>query len=205
MEITGDYFIPASQAQVWRGLNDPEALRRSIPGCEYMEQTGENEFTAAMVARVGPVEARFKGKVELDDLDPPNGYTLRGRGQGGPAGFAKGVARVTLEPEANGTRLSYVVDADVGGKLASVGGRLIQSVAKKTADEFFASFSAVVTGHAPEARGAAQADEAAPSTGTVEAGAGRGARSSVHIPLVDRVAWLLVGVALGVAATLLAV
>ncbi|WP_309568133.1 CoxG family protein [Psychromarinibacter sediminicola] len=206
MELSGEHFIRASQEKVWESLNDPETLRRSIPGCESMEQTGENEFTATVVARVGPVEARFKGKVELEDLDPPNGYTLRGRGQGGPAGFAKGTARVTLESESEGTRLRYVANADVGGKLASVGGRLIQSVAKKTAAEFFENFNTVVTGGTPNGRttGRSGKTTVAPLDRREDSAVTGRHRYSAHIPLIDRVAWLLVGVAVGVAVTLMA-
>jgi carbon monoxide dehydrogenase subunit G len=197
MRFEGDALIPAAPEAVWKGLNDPEVLRRSIPGCQAMEQTGEREFTATVVAKVGPVSATFKGKVELDDLNPPVSYTLRGRGQGGAAGFAKGAARITLAPEGDGTRLTYVADADIGGKLASVGGRLIQGVAKKTADDFFAGFARVLSGEgemlgAPATRPAT----AAPATGMVAPAAG-------HIPLIDRVAWLLVGLALGIGLTLM--
>ena len=120
MEFVGEHVIPAPVDVVWSGLNDPETLRRSIPGCTEMLRTGETEFTASVVARVGPVSATFKGKVELGDLDPPHGYTLSGRGQGGPAGFAKGSAKIRLAPEGTGTRLSYVADVDIGGKLAPV-------------------------------------------------------------------------------------
>ncbi|MFZ2098967.1 MAG: carbon monoxide dehydrogenase subunit G [Oricola sp.] len=198
MEFTGEHLIPAPVDEVWSGLNDPEVLRRSIPGCTEMLRTGENEFTASVVARVGPVSATFKGKVELNDIDPPYGYTLSGRGQGGPAGFAKGSAKIRLTPEGDGTRLSYTADVDIGGKLASVGGRLIQSVARKNADDFFSAFSGVVTGTAARAE--------AQETGAV-APAGPQRRASAiaggHIPLIDRVAWLLVGIALGVAGTIL--
>lgn len=192
MRFEGDAQIPATPEAVWAGLNDPNVLRQSIPGCQSMEQTGEREFTATVVTRVGPISATFRGKVELADLDPPHGYTLRGRGQGGPAGFAKGEARIRLTPEGDGTRLAYVADADIGGKIASVGGRLIQGVAKKTADDFFAGFGRVLTGETEAAAaapvGAAEIVPAVPMAG--------------HIPLVDRVAWLLVGLALGVAVTL---
>ncbi|MBC7313112.1 MAG: carbon monoxide dehydrogenase subunit G [Rhizobium sp.] len=198
MEFVGEHVIPAAIDKVWAGLNDPESLRRSIPGCTEMLQTGDSEFTASVVVRVGPVSATFKGKVELSDLDPPHGYTLSGRGQGGPAGFAKGSARIRLTPEGEGTRLAYVADVDIGGKLASVGGRLIQSVAKKNADDFFLAFSSVVTGgkglsEVPR-RGEGAPGAAVP--GGSYAGGG-------HIALIDRVAWLLVGTALGVAGTLL--
>lgn len=193
MRFEGETLIPADPDTVWKGLNDPEVLQRSIPGCTAMEQTGDSEFTATVVARVGPVSATFKGKVELADLNPPVSYTLRGRGQGGPAGFAKGQAQIALAPEGDGTRLSYVADVDVGGKLASVGGRLIQGVARKNADEFFTAFSSVLTGEVPV--GAATGEAA----GVAEPGFG-GYRG--HIPLIDRVAWLIVGFALGIAATM---
>jgi len=194
MRFEGDALIPAAPESVWTGLNDPEVLRRAIPGCQSMERTGEREFTATVVSRVGPVSATFRGKVELADLDPPHGYTLKGRGQGGAAGFAKGEARIRLVPEGDGTRLTYEADADVGGKIASVGGRLIQGVAKKTADDFFVAFGHVLTGEAE-----------APAV--VRAGAGAGHFAAIgpaagHIPLIDRVAWLLVGLALGVGLTL---
>ena len=198
MRFEGDALIPAAPEAVWEGLNDPEVLRRSIPGCQAMEQTGEREFTATVVAKVGPVSATFKGKVELDDLNPPLSYTLRGRGQGGPAGFAKGAARITLAPEGDGTRLTYVADADIGGKLASVGGRLIQGVAKKTADDFFAGFSRVLTG-GEEAAAAPAGGTAAPASAPATAPSAGGG----HIPLIDRVAWLLVGLALGIGLTII--
>ncbi len=198
MRFEGSALIPATPETVWQGLNDLGVLGRSIPGCKSMEQTGDNEFTATVVAKVGPVSATFKGKVELADLNPPKSYTLKGRGQGGPAGFAKGEARITLTPEGDGTRLSYEADADIGGKLASVGGRLIQRVAKKTPDDFFAGFSRVLTGGEDAATGtgtAAQATSPAATTVTPAAAGG-------HIPLIDRVAWLLVGLALGVGLTI---
>lgn len=195
MEFTGEHLVPAPIDKVWAGLNDPEILRRSIPGCTEMLQTGDSEFTASVVVRVGPVSATFKGKVELNDLDPPNGYTLSGRGQGGPAGFAKGSAKIHLTPDVGGTRLAYTADVDIGGKLASVGGRLIQGVAKKNAEDFFSAFSSVVTGgKAPSEAQRPGAPGGATPEGS-DAGGG-------HIALIDRVAWLLVGTALGVAGTL---
>lgn len=193
MRFDGEALIPAPPEVVWEGLNDPDTLARAIPGCEAMEQTGAREFTARVVMRVGPVSATFRGKVELDDLDPPHGYTLRGQGQGGAAGFAKGEARITLAPEDGGTRLRYEAEADVGGKLASVGSRLIQGVARKTADDFFAAFGRVLTGEAAPEAGVDGVDRA-PAALREPVAAG-------HIPLIDRVAWLLVGVALGVGLT----
>ena len=194
MRFEGDAQIPATPEAVWAGLNDPDVLRQSLPGCQSMEQTGEREFTATVVTKVGPISATFRGKVELADLDPPHGYTLKGRGQGGPAGFAKGEARIRLTPDGDGTRLAYVADADIGGKIASVGGRLIQGVAKKTADDFFAGFGRVLTGET-EAPAAVPTD--GDTVGIVAAGPVAG-----HIPMIDRVAWLLVGLALGIGLTL---
>ncbi|SDI98582.1 SRPBCC family protein [Aliiruegeria lutimaris] len=191
MRLEGDAFIPATQERVWEGLNDPDVLGRAIPGCNAIERTGETEFTSTIVVKVGPVSASFKGKVELADLNPPVSYTLRGRGQGGPAGYAKGTARVSLAPEENGTRLTYEADVEVAGKLASVGGRLIQGVAKKTANDFFSAFSRVLTGEVPEV-------EAVPAEAT---SAAKPAALAGHIPVIDRVAWFLVGLAAGIGLT----
>jgi carbon monoxide dehydrogenase subunit G len=141
MEMTGEYRIPASREQVWAALNDPEILKASIPGCESLERTGDNGFAAAVVAKVGPVRARFTGAVTLSDLDPPNGYTISGEGKGGGAGFAKGDAKVRLAEDGDATLLSYAVKANVGGKLAQLGSRLIDGTAKKLADDFFSTFS----------------------------------------------------------------
>jgi len=158
---------------VWKALNDPEILKRSIAGCEELEKTSDNEFTAKVTAKVGPVKARFAGKVTLSDLDPPNGYTITGEGQGGAAGFAKGGANVHLEPDGDGTLLKYTVNAAIGGKLAQIGARLIDGAARKMADDFFASFAANVAGPAPVAAAAAaapaEAPPAPPSTAAVEA------------------------------------
>ncbi len=143
MEMTGDYLIPASRDAVWAALNDLGVLKEAIPGCEEISRLSEHEIDAVVVAKIGPVKASFKGLITLSDLDPPNGYTIRGEGKGGAAGFAKGGARVRLEQEADGTRLIYTVDASVGGKIAQVGGRLIVSAAKKLADEFFSRLGAL--------------------------------------------------------------
>ena len=129
MVMNGEVQLPAPRELVWEKLNDTDALKASIPGCETLEKVSDTEFQAVATNKVGPVKARFKGKVRLSDLDPPNGYTLSGRGQGGPAGFAKGSAKVTLQAVGAETLLRYSADVDVGGKLASVGGRLIGGVA----------------------------------------------------------------------------
>jgi len=148
---------------VWAKLNDPEVLKACIPGCEELERTEDNGFRATAKMKVGPVSARFKGKVTLSDLDPPNGYTISGEGQGGAAGFAKGGAKVRLEPADGGavTVLHYTADAQIGGKLAQIGSRLVEGTAKKLADEFFAAFAAQAAAAAPTATPAAAAPVAA--------------------------------------------
>ncbi len=149
MEMSGAYTIPVSRAAVWEALNDVEVLRQAIPGCETIARVSDTEIEATVVAKVGPVKASFKGMVTLSDLDPPHGYTIRGEGKGGVAGFAKGGAKVRLAEVPEGTQLSYDVDATVGGKLAQIGARLIDSTAKKLADEFFAAFSKLAAERKP--------------------------------------------------------
>ena len=155
MEMTGEQLIAMPQAEVWRALNDPEILKACIPGCEAIDKTSENEYRVAMTASVGPVKAKFSGKLVLSDLQPPNSYSLSFEGSGGAAGFGKGGAHVSLKPEGSGTRLSYTAKASVGGKLAQVGSRLIDGVAKKMADDFFTAFNKKVAGGAPQPRPAA--------------------------------------------------
>jgi carbon monoxide dehydrogenase subunit G len=145
MTMQGEVMLPASRATVWSALNDPEVLRACIPGCQDLEKLSDTEFRATAKVSVGPVKATFKGGVMLSDLDPPNGYTISGEGQGGVAGFAKGGAKVRLDEADGGTRLVYDVEAQVGGKLAQLGGRLINGVAKKYADEFFSNFARTLT------------------------------------------------------------
>ncbi len=144
MEIVGEYRIEASRETVWAGLNDPEILRQAIAGCEQIDKLSETEFTARVRAKIGPVSAKFQGKVTLSELDPPRSYRISGEGTSGAAGFARGGAWVRLEERDGGTILSYKVEANVGGKLAQVGSRLIDGVARKMADDFFAKFAAVV-------------------------------------------------------------
>jgi uncharacterized protein len=146
LNMTGEFVLPADRQTVWAKLNDPAVLRVCVPGCEALDQTGENAFHAAAKIKIGPVSARFKGNIALLDLDPPNSYRISGQGDGGIAGFVKGGANVRLDDADGGhTRLSYVVDAQVGGKIAQLGSRLIASVAKKNADEFFANFAKAVS------------------------------------------------------------
>ncbi len=141
MEMTGRYQIPASRDKVWAALNDPVVLKACIPGCEALEKVSDNEMTATVKTKVGPVSATFNGTVTLSKLDPPNGYTISGEGKGGAAGFAKGGAEVTLTDDDGVTLLTYTAKAQVGGKLAQVGARLIDAAAKQMADQFFAAFA----------------------------------------------------------------
>ena len=165
MEMTGEYRIPASRQKVWEALNDPEILKQAIPGCETLAKTSDNEFEAKVKAKVGPVSATFNGKVVLSDLVPPQSYKISGEGSGGVAGFAKGGAEVTLaEDGASATILTYTAKADVGGKLAQIGSRLIAGTAKKMADEFFGNFSRLVPGQAPAEEAPLAAPQAAAAT-----------------------------------------
>ncbi len=149
MDMSGSQRIAAPRETVWKALNDPDILRQCIPGCEDVQKVSDTELTAKVVAKVGPVSAKFSGKVTLSDLDPPNGYTITGEGSGGAAGFGKGGAKVTLEPDGDATVLNYAAHAQVGGKLAQIGSRLVDATARKMADEFFTRFTAVVGGPEP--------------------------------------------------------
>lgn len=152
MEMSGEQRIPATQAETWAALNDPEMLKACVPGCESIERVAENEYQVLMVARIGPVSAKFKGKLALADIEPPNSYSLAFEGQGGAAGFGKGSARVQLEPDGEGTLLRYQANANVGGKLAQIGSRLVDSAARKIAQDFFTAFNEKVAArHAPDA------------------------------------------------------
>jgi len=148
MTMTGEIQLAADRQTVWAKLNDPEVLKSCIPGCEQLDKNSENEFQAIATVKVGPVKARWKGKVRLSDIDPPNSYRISGEGEGGVAGFAKGSALVSLADKDGGTVLSYNVEAQIGGKLAQLGQRLINSAAKKTADDFFEKFAAAVASKA---------------------------------------------------------
>jgi carbon monoxide dehydrogenase subunit G len=166
MEIKGEYKIAAPRDKVFAALNDPAVLQACIPGCESLEKTSDTEMKAKVRMRIGPVSASFSGKVTLSDIDPPNGYRISGEGQGGAAGFAKGGAVVALREDAGETVLTYNVDAQVGGKIAQVGARLIDGTAKKLADEFFGKFATMVGGPPPGAAvaGVASDTPAAPDT-----------------------------------------
>lgn len=146
MEMTGSHIIPADRDTVWKSLNDPDVLRACIPGCKELDMSSPTEMSATVVAKIGPVKATFKGDVTLENLNPPESYTISGEGKGGIAGFAKGGANVNLAEVDGGTELTYEVDAKVGGKIAQLGSRLIDSSAKKLAEEFFTNFSEHVGG-----------------------------------------------------------
>lgn len=141
MEIKGEYQIGNSRENVWRALNDPDILRKCIPGCESLEQVSDSEMTATVMAAVGPVKARFKTRLTLENMNPPESYTLNGESKAGAAGFGRGSADVHLTELNGGTLLSYSADFKVGGKLAQVGSRLVLGATKKTADQFFGQFS----------------------------------------------------------------
>jgi hypothetical protein len=145
MEMTGEQLIRASQADTWAALNDPDFLKACVPGCETIERTSDTEYAVQMTARIGPVSAKFKGRMTLSNLNPPHSYSITFEGQGGVAGFAKGSADVTLSPEPLDTRLAYKVKANVGGKLAQIGSRLVDAAANKVANDFFTAFNEKMT------------------------------------------------------------
>ncbi len=144
MDMSGSHRIPADRKTVWEALNDPEVLKTCIPGCESLEKTSETEMTAAVTSKIGPVKAKFKGAVTLENINAPESYRISGEGKGGVAGFAKGSANVMLTEEGDETVLTYDAKAQVGGKLAQLGSRLIDSTAKKMAEEFFSKFTETV-------------------------------------------------------------
>ena len=144
MTMSGEYELPVPRETVWEKLNDAETLKACIPGAEQLDKLSDTELQAVVTTKIGPVKAKFKGKVHLTDLDPPNGYKISGEGDGGIAGFAKGGATVRLTDKDGGTLLTYNVEAQIGGKLAQLGQRLVNGAAKKLADDFFTKFAAAV-------------------------------------------------------------
>lgn len=142
--MSGEMQLPAAPVTVWEKLNDPQVLRTCVPGCEQLDQVSETEFYAIAVTKIGPVKARWKGRLRLSDCNPPNGYRISGEGEGGIAGFAKGGAVVRLAEKDGGTLLTYQVEAQIGGKIAQLGQRLVAGACKKVADEFFTKFAAAV-------------------------------------------------------------
>lgn len=146
VDMSGEEHIAAPVQKVWEALNDPAVLKACIPGCDSLEKVSDTELTAVVSLKIGPIKAKFNGQIELKNLKPPHSYTISGEGKGGVAGFAKGGADVVLKPDGDGTLLSYTARADVGGKIAQLGGRLIQSSWKKLAGEFFSKFNETVSG-----------------------------------------------------------
>ncbi len=168
MDMQGSRALGVTQQQAWEALNDPEVLKACIAGCDKLDPTGENQYTVGMALRIGPVSARFAGKIQLTEVQPPESYTLSFEGQGGAAGFGKGSAQVRLTPAGSGCELGYTVNAQVGGKIAQVGQRLIDGVAKSMAEDFFKRFDAQMQRRYPAA---AVAGGAAPAEGEAQAGA----------------------------------
>jgi carbon monoxide dehydrogenase subunit G len=162
MDMTGERRIPAPRERVWTALNDPAVLKSSIPGCESLEKVSDTEMKALVGVKIGPIAARFNGRVQLADLDPPRAYTISGDGQGGAAGFAKGGAKVALDENEGATLLHYAVQAQVGGKIAQLGARLIDASAKQLADQFFDNFTRQLSLGEAGAPAAPRAEEAAP-------------------------------------------
>jgi hypothetical protein len=150
MELAGERRLPVDRETAWRALNDPERLRAAIPGCSGMERTGDNEYRVEVTASLGPVRAKFRGRLTVEDIVPPERYSLRFEGEGGAAGFAKGTARVALADEGSATLVTYHAAAQVGGRLAQIGNRLVDSAALKLADDFFAAFERQLAAPAPE-------------------------------------------------------
>jgi carbon monoxide dehydrogenase subunit G len=193
MDMQGSRHLGVTQQQAWEALNDPEVLKACIPGCEKVEQTGDNQYAMAMAVKIGPVSARFNGKIALQDVVPPQSYTINFEGQGGAAGFGKGNAKVALAPAADGgCELSYTAHAQVGGKIAQVGQRLVDGVAKSMAEDFFKRFDDEMQRRhpAPEAEVVPAAAAQAPA-----AAAGGGVPMWVWPVLVGAalVAWLVFG------------
>lgn len=189
MQLTGTERIQAPRAAVWQALNNPEILKECIPGCESIELVSPTEMKAKVGLRLGPIKANFEGKVTLSDIDPPNGYTISGEGSGGPAGGAKGSARVKLSEDEGATLLDYSVESQVSGKIAQLGARLIDATAQKLAGDFFGKFGALV---------------GAPATATAEAPVSHVDTATVS-PSVSTAAqwrWFLAG-AVAIAALLL--
>lgn len=172
MELTGERIIPATVEQTWAALNDPEVLKACIAGCESLERTGDNAFTALVAVKVGPVSARFKGNLQMTNVQPPTSYTINFDGQGGVAGFGKGSADVSLEPEGAQTRLKYAAKAQVGGKMAQVGSRLIDAAAGKITEDFFKAFEAHLQAAVPVPAAPAEAPPIAVAAAPPASGGG---------------------------------
>lgn len=195
MEMQGQRQLPVTRQHVWEALNNPDILKACIPGCTKFEADGENRYAVGVAIKIGPVAAKFAGKVELSDIQAPNGYAIGFEAQGGVAGFGKGQSKVTLSPSANGCELSYTVHSQVGGKLAQMGQRLIDTVAKSLAEDFFARFEAALKERYPVI-------EAAPEPAMASAGAGAdgGQRGGSPAPVGGMPSWVWLAGVVGIAA-----
>jgi carbon monoxide dehydrogenase subunit G len=195
MEMEGSRTLAATQQQAWEGLNDPEVLKACIPGCEKVERAGDDKYTVGMAVKIGPVSAKFSGRITMSDVNPPESYTLTFDGQGGPAGFGKGTAKVRLAPAGTGCELTYAVQAQVGGKIAQVGQRLIDGVARSMAEDFFKRFDDEMSKRYPPAAPAADAAPAGMAATAAPAPSGD-AKPSGGVP---GWVWIAVAVAIAVA------
>ena len=211
MELSGEQRIAAPRQKVWEALNDPEVLKACIPGCESLEQDGDKGFAATVLMKVGPVKARFAGTVALSNIRPPESYTISGEGKGGTAGMAKGGADIVLEEDGDGTLLRYTVKADVGGKLAQIGSRLVQSTANKYSRDFFSRFGDIVTGVAPLVEvapevAAAAAPEAAPEAAPMAPAAAPApsGQADENVAHIRRLNWALLAIIVALVAYILA-
>lgn len=182
MDMQGSRILAATQEQAWAALNDPEVLKRCIPGCDTIELTAENQYAIGMAVKIGPVSAKFKGKIALQDIVIPQSYTIQFEGQGGVAGFGNGSANVALKPADAGTELVYAAHATVGGKIAQVGQRLIDGVAKSMAEDFFKRFEAVLIERHPAPEGAIKSE--APHAGSMPASGQNGIKIPVWVWVV---------------------
>ena len=202
MDMSNSVVLPSTQARVWEALNDPAILKQCINGCESMEKTGDNQYAVVMTVAIGPVKAKFKGNLRLTDIDPPNSYMLQFDGQGGVAGFGKGAAKVALAPEGDGTRLSYTVNAQIGGKIAQLGSRLVDGASKKMADDFFQAFRVAIAPAEPDSAADAAAMPSGESGAEPSAAVSSAARSphasAATAPggMMRQWRWLLVAAAL---------
>ena len=188
MEMKGEQLIPAPQKVVWSALNDPQMLKECVPGCESITLAGDNTYEVLMVARVGPVAAKFKGKLVLSDINPPQSYSLSFEGQGGPAGFAKGGAQVSLLPQGILTKLSYDVKASVGGKLAQIGSRLVDAAARKVAEDFFRTFNEKIAAQNPDEEATVIRVSVAEAKEEEEPSHARPAAAEAEVPTVSELA-----------------
>jgi carbon monoxide dehydrogenase subunit G len=191
VRMTGEQRITASREKVWAALNDPDILRQCIPGCQTLDKESDERMKATVEIKIGPIGARFNGAVTLSDLDPPNGYTITGEGQGGTVGFAKGGAKVRLADENGGTLLSYEVDAQVGGRLAQLGGPIIDATAKQLAGKFFDKFGSLVGGQAATSTASGTATSRAAASAPVVAASPTFTAPVASAPQGLPMAWVL--------------